>query len=148
MTTISHMTQVSTHHCVQKKNQTTCYHYCAYSYRLDGQVCNKFGVVVPLLKSANLQYSRLVRWVDGPNGSCSKILCKNRFSLFFWFIYDKNKEFWVPWQKKMLGTSNAWSMELFIPTTQRIILMIVRFLIDKIVKNVMEFLLRNFNPAL
>ena len=66
-----------------------------------------------ILKSNNLQYNTLARWVNGTNDlstkclmfqvlffiiiSC-KILCKNRFNEFsyFFIIVQKNKEFWVP----------------------------------------------------
>ena len=59
-----------------------------------------------LLKSDNLQYDTLGRWVDWPNDSLTKhlmfqvlffftisckILCKNCFNLFFYFFITLQK---------------------------------------------------------
>ena len=71
-------------------------------------------ILVRVLKSDNLQYNTLVHWVAGMNDSLTKrlmfqvlyffmiscrILCKNTFNLFIYFLKkykNKSKEFWVP----------------------------------------------------
>ena len=82
------------------------------------------------LKSVNLQYDTLGRWVDGPNNSLTKRLM---FQVLFFFIISYRlralktlyfyfckvikklierifaKNFARNYEKKILGTSDAWS---------------------------------------
>ena len=91
---------------------------------------SKIVRTLPLLKSVNLHYNKLVRWADGTNDSSTKllmfqvlfffiksckILCKNPFNLFFYKITKmKIKSFECPKSIRNYEKKNTWNVKRFV----------------------------------